>query len=299
VDSIISIGNFDGLHLGHRRLMKYMTKTASELGLRSVVITYDNHPSAILSDHPHQSILMSPARKKTAILDLGIDQVEMLHFDKTLAATSADSFIHSYLIPEFHLRLLVLGHDSHFGFGREANFSYLEDHARKFGFTLHYVEPEEYDGRIISSSWIRELLQQGDLELANRLLGAPYALAGTVVRGKGLGEGLGFPTANMLVDCIDQLLPSNGIYLSKVYIGDTVFFGLTNIGNGPTMKKNEPIGIETYILDFNQDIYGCNMTIELIKYLREEKLFSDKFQLISAMKEDLNMARRIITEERP
>jgi riboflavin kinase / FMN adenylyltransferase len=275
-----------------------MTKTASELGLRSVVITYDNHPSFVLADHPHQSVLMSPAQKKKAILDLGIDQVEMLHFDKTLAAISADSFIHSYLIPEFHLRMLVLGHDSHFGCGREANFSYLDSHAKGFGFTLHYVEPEEYDGKIISSSWIRELLQYGDLGLANLLLGAPYTLAGTVERGKGIGEGLGFPTANMLLDCIDQLLPRNGIYLTKVHLGGELFFGLTNIGSGPTMKKNEPIGIETYILDFCQDIYDDKITIELIKYLREEKLFPDKFQLISAMKEDLIQARRFIAEER-
>ncbi|MBW6513754.1 MAG: bifunctional riboflavin kinase/FAD synthetase [Candidatus Syntrophosphaera sp.] len=292
--SILSIGNFDGLHLGHRKLLNHLTGLARDRGLRSIVITYDNHPAQILNPDVRPLVLMPAEQKKNGLLELGIEGVEMLHFDQALALTSADEFLHEYIIPRFDPSILVVGHDSHFGHRRQGSFSFLQEHASAYGYELHYIEPAMYGDKVVSSSLIRSLLLGGDVETANALLARPYALDGKVVRGTGIGSELGFPTANLKPSDPNQLVPKSGLYFCHAITGGARFFGLTIIGSSPTLKQSGNIEMETHIIDFDQQIYGGHLRVEFLQYLREEKLFESKSALQEAIRKDVARAREMI-----
>ena len=289
----LSIGNFDGLHIGHRKLLTSLQQEARALGLRTMVITFDNHPAQILRTGNAAMILTPAQHKKVLIQNLGIDKVELLHFDQTLAHTTAEDFLHDFVIPSFHPKMIVVGYDSHFGYQREGDFSFLQSHAPTYGYGLRNIEPVIVDGITVSSSLIRNLLIEGEIVRANKLLAAPYTLYGTVVRGRGVGTKLGFPTANMRLDESQQLLPRRGIYASSINIEEDRFLGLTIIGISPTLKQDGIVDIENHILDFNRDVYGKTVSVKLLSYLREEKLFATQDALIQAIKADVQQARSI------
>jgi len=294
--SVISIGTFDGLHLGHRKLLQRITHLAKELGLSSVVITYRDHPAFTLNATAPPRMLCPASIKQKEMQRLGIQHVELLEFTPQLAATSAMDFLRNYIIEKWHPKYIVVGYDSHFGAGRQGNRAFLEAHSAEYGYQIDFVEPLLYKERPVSSRLIRELLQYGDLQLANELLGRPYSLSGKVVAGISRGRGFGFPTANLGLDNIHQLIPADGIYFSRVHISAGVFFGLTNIGKSPTVKHTGLTEIETYILGFDGDLYDAEMHVDLLKYLREEKLFANTEELVLAMQGDLAIAKRLIGE---
>lgn len=292
--SALSIGNFDGLHLGHRKLLARLKELAQSRGLRSVVITYDNHPAQTLNKDVQPLLLMPAQQKEQGLLDLGIDRVEMLHFDQDLALTTADDFLHDYIIPSFDPQILVVGYDSHFGYGRQGNYAFLQQHTESYGYELQYIEPATYQDKVVSSSLIRGLLLSGDLQAANTLLANPYTLYGKVVSGSGIGYELGFPTANLELADPNQLVPRSGIYLSRAFPGEEKYFGLTNIGYSPTLKRSGNIDIETHIIDHDLQLYGSFLQVELLQYLREEKLFESTSALQKAIQNDLALARKLI-----
>ncbi|MGC9361503.1 MAG: bifunctional riboflavin kinase/FAD synthetase [Candidatus Syntrophosphaera sp.] len=294
MNSALSIGNFDGLHIGHRKLLSSLAFLARERDLRSVVVTYDNLPAQYLNNHSRPLLLMPAEQKKQGILGLGIDEVRVLHFDEKLAQTSAEDFLHGFIMPRLTPEIIVVGYDSHFGHKRQGDYDFLLRHARDYGYDLHYVEPLFHAGRVVSSTLVRNLLLEGGLEVANELLAAPYALYGKVVPSSGIGRQLGFPTANIELAEPNQLVPQTGVYLSRVRLEAEEFFGLTNIGSGPTLGKGGAIAIETFVIDFSGQLYGREMSVELIKYLREEKLFPSRDELIKAINEDLLRARTIL-----
>ncbi|MCB5246935.1 MAG: bifunctional riboflavin kinase/FAD synthetase [Candidatus Cloacimonetes bacterium] len=293
-NSVLSIGNFDGLHLGHRKLLDELRSLARSLGLRSVVITYDNHPSQVLERRLHPLLLLPPAQKARLIRELGIDDVLLLHFDEDLAATSAEDFLRDQIVNPLSPAAIVLGYDSQFGHQRRGNYAFLQEQQERYGYELHFVEPLQHGNRVVSSTLIRDLLSLGELAEANSLLGAPYTLYGEVESGSGLGRDLGFPTANLRLEESRQLLPRSGVYLSRVRLGDGSFFGLTNIGSSPTLKHNGITKVETHILDFDQRIYGKSLRVELLEYFREEKMFAGINALREAMQSDLGRARKLI-----
>lgn len=292
--SALSIGNFDGLHIGHRKLLSSLASLARERDLRSVVVTYDNLPAQYLNNHSRPLLLMPAEQKKQSILALGIDEARVLHFDEKLAQTSADDFLHGFIMPRLTPEIIVVGYDSHFGHKRQGDYDFLLRHAMDYGYDLRYVEPLFHQGRVVSSTLVRNLLLEGELEAANELLAGPYALYGKIVPSSGIGCQLGFPTANLELFEPNQLVPRTGVYLSRVRLEHEEFFGLTNIGSGPTLKKDGAIAIETYVIDFSGQLYGREMSVELIKYLREEKLFPNRGELIKAINEDLFRARTIL-----
>lgn len=291
---VLTIGNFDGIHLGHRRLLTLMLEQAAQRELQPVVITYTRHPAYTLNPHPQALDLMPPQIRNAKLKSMGINEIEMLTFSPDFARTTADDFLHNYLMPKYEPELIVVGFDSHFGYKREGDYSFLQSHSQVYGYDLLYVEPELFQGNPISSSLIRSMLQKAELKLANQLLGEPYSLYGTVIRGRGAGRGLGFPTANLKLDHPQQLIPACGIYLSKVHLGDQDYYGLTNIGYSPTLVSAGNLVIETFILDFDRDIYGDRITVQLLDYLREEKVFSSRAELVNAMQSDLALARNLI-----
>ena len=291
---ILTIGNFDGIHLGHRKLLQLMLDQAKQRNLLPVVITYTRHPAYTLNPHPQALDLMPPLIRNAKLNALGINEIEMITFTPEFARTSADDFLHRFLIPKFQPQTIVVGFDSHFGHNREGNFSFLQSHSQAYGYDLLYVEPELYQGNPISSSMIRSLLQTAEIKLANQLLGESYSLYGMVIHGRGTGRTLGFPTANLSLDHPEQLIPARGIYLSKVRLGNIEYFGLTNIGHSPTLVSAGKLAIETYILDFDRDIYDAPITVQFLEYLREEKTFLSRDELINAMHADLALARTLI-----
>ncbi len=292
--SVLSIGNFDGLHLGHRKLLATLIEMAKKKGLRSVVVTYDNLPAQFLNDHARPMLLMPAHCKKQAMLDMGVDEIHLLHFDEELARTSADDFLHGFIMPRLEPEVIVVGYDSHFGHNREGDLDFLKLHAPAYGYDLHYVKPLQHKGKVVSSTLVRKWLLEGKIELANELTARPYSLFGGIIPGSGIGRQLGFPTANMELSEPQQLVPKNGVYLSRVHLEGQKFFGLTNIGSGPTLKTNGNIEIETFIMGFEGEIYGKPLEVGLLKYLREEKTFASRNDLIDAIDQDLAIARAIL-----
>jgi len=295
--SVITIGNFDGIHLGHRKLLSRVLEIAKTENLTSVAISYTDHPAFTLKAHPMPRMLCPAGWKKRELLALGIEEVELLSFTAELSRTSAEDFLRNYLIPVWHPKVIVVGYDSHFGHQRKGNYHFLRSHAEDFGFQVEYIDPLMFQGKPISSSMIRELLQGGETETATELLGRPYCLVGEIGHGIAKGQDFGFPTANLILGNPHQLIPRSGIYFSKVHLGKDAFFGLTNIGSSPTVKHTGIIEIETFILDFNGDIYGQYLEVELLRYLREEMMFGSVELLIQAMRKDLATARRLIAEQ--
>ena len=295
-NSVLSIGNFDGLHLGHRKLIGELIAVARQLQLKSVVITYDNHPAEVLQRRLHPRLLLPPLQKARLLKELGVDKVALLHFDEELARVSAEDFLQGQIIGRFAPAAMVLGYDSQFGHQRRGDYAFLQEHQARYGYQLHFVEPLQHGNRVVSSTLIREMLTLGDLAEANRLLGAPYTLFGEVAGGSALGRDLGFPTANLRLEDARQLLPQAGVYLSRVRLGGDSFFGLTNIGFSPTLKHSGNVVVETHILDFDRQIYGVPLAVELLQYFREEKMFSGINALREAMLQDLQRARELIAK---
>ena len=288
--SVLTIGNFDGIHLGHRKLLKRMIQIAQAENLSSVVLSYTDHPAFTLSSSAGPKMLCPATLKKRELHQLGIDKVELLSFTSDFAHTSAIDFLREYLMPVWQPRVIIMGYDSHFGYDRQGDYQFLRSHAAEFAYRVEYIEPLLHKGRPISSSLIRELLTAGDIQTANQLLGKPYRMLGDICHGTSQGRDFGFPTANLVLTNPHQLVPKCGIYLSKAFIDGQQFFGLTNIGSSPTVKHTGIVEIETYLIDFNQDVYGCPMELELHKFIREEKMFNSVEELIAAMQGDLKQA---------
>ncbi len=294
--TVLSMGTFDGIHLGHRKLLNRVQEISQAEGLKSVIITYREHPAITLKHDLAPKMLCPSVLKKQEIIRLSIDEVALLDFTPEMAQTTALQFLSEYLIPTWHPSVIVVGYDSHFGKNREGNRQFLQNHAAEYGYRVEYVEPELDAGAPVSSSRIRRLLEAADLQEANRLLGRPYCLLGSVTHGTARGKELGFPTANLTLASPYQLIPAQGIYLSRVRLEGQTFFGLTNIGKSPTLKSAGIIEVETFLIGFDSDIYGSTMQVELLKYFREEQMFADKDELIRAMKQDLAQAKSLIKE---
>ncbi len=292
--SILTIGNFDGIHLGHKKLLETLLICAKQRDGISVVLSYTDHPAFVLKANPVPGVLCPAEYKKRQLYALGIDEVELLSFNQELAQISAESFLEEYIVPVWNPELIIVGYDSHFGYQRRGDFRFLQRHAKQFDYEVEYVEPLLYNDKPISSSMIRELLKHGEIARANQLLSKPYRLFGVVGHGIGKGTSFGFPTANLNLGNPHQLIPAEGIYLSRAYIGDILYFGLTNIGSSPTVKHSGVIEIETFLLDFEGDIYNSPLELELLKYLRPEMKFTCVEELIVAMNQDLDKAREII-----
>ncbi|MGI6197684.1 MAG: bifunctional riboflavin kinase/FAD synthetase [Candidatus Cloacimonadaceae bacterium] len=294
--SIVSMGNFDGLHLGHRKLIKTMVDLAKEQSLKSVIITFKEHPALVLNK-PHNFQLLIPCEHKIQMIkDLGVDEIKCLPFTRELSQLSALDFLKTYIIEELDPAIIVVGYDSHFGHRREGNYQFLQKHAQGFGYQCLYVPALEDEEGVISSSRIRALLQEGRIDEANRLLGSPYSMYGEVVRGKGLGKGMGFPTANLALDDAQQLIPRAGVYISRVFLAEDVFFGLTNIGTAPSVKQDRKTTVETYMPEYNADLYGARMKLELLHFMRPELCFASRAELIQAMQADLAKAKTLFEE---
>lgn len=291
-----SIGFFDGVHRGHQFLIERLKQIADEKGQDSMIITFAQHPRQVLQSDWMPRLLSTPEEKMDRLRQTGIDRLEVLHFDADMSKLTAREFMEQVLLKRLNVRTLLMGYDNRFGHKREEGFDDYVRYGQELGMEVMRAEALHNDalpleGKV-SSSLIRRLLENGDVEEAARCLGRPYVIAGRVVHGEQIGRGLGFPTANLSPEDKCKLIPGSGVYAVVVKIGDgeRMYQGMTNIGTRPTFEGHRTT-IETYLFDFDGDLYDCEMTLWLMGRLRDEQQFPDTESLVSQMEDDSRRAR--------
>ena len=290
-DTLLTIGVFDGVHRGHQKLLAELVKKAKERHLSSGVITFNNHPLSQLGNHTAPPVLTSNQDKITLIKSLGADFVMSLDFSPELAQTGAREFC-SLLQKNLKMKGLVLGFDFAMGRNREGSLSKMELLGKEMGFTTAIVPPVIVEGNIVSSTAIRYLISGGKVRQAESMLGRNYSLGGMIIAGKGIGQKLGFPTANIKIDPA-HATPPNGIYATIAVLNGEKMAAATNIGIGPTFGGGERT-VEVHVLDFNGSLYGKYMEVEFVERIRDEITFSGAEELKAKIAEDIRNVRSIL-----
>lgn len=294
--SVITIGTFDGVHLGHQRLIERIKFLSQSIGGESIIITFHPHPRMVIHPEDKSLRLLNTVDEKITLLEkYGVDNVVVVPFSRDFSEQSAESYISSFLVRNFQPRYIVIGFNHRFGKDRTGDYLLMEKMKKNFGYEMEEINKETLDDIDISSTRIREALLMGDVKLAGELLGHSYSLSGTVVKGLQNGRKLGFPTANLMIHDDYKLIPRRGIYAVHAIQQGVKHGGMLSIGYNPTFGGKEQT-IEVNILDFNRDIYGEALTVEPVEYIREEKKFDSLDELIWEMKKDEVTARRILSE---
>jgi riboflavin kinase/FMN adenylyltransferase len=294
-NTILTLGTFDGIHIGHKRIIETVVKKASVHGGRSFLITFDPHPRNVLSGNSIR-LLSSPDEKLKILESLNIDDVLVIKFTKEFSELNSEEFFKRYIIDKIGLKEIVVGFDHHFGKGRGGDENTLKELGLKYGFTLTKVDAVLVDGLNVSSSKIRSALINGDMQTANKLLGRYYSFSGIVIKGDGRGRMLGFPTANVQLNDDYKLMPSIGIYVVEVYIEGNKHFGLMSIGKRPTFYNNGQLTNEVFIFDFEKNIYGNDITVNILERIRGEEKYSSADELINQMNKDKETGLEIINK---
>ncbi|MDH3347705.1 MAG: bifunctional riboflavin kinase/FAD synthetase [Desulfobulbaceae bacterium] len=290
----VTIGNFDGVHQAHGRIFDQVVSKAREHQGSSVVVTFDPHPLKILK--PGGIKLISTIEQKIESIRMaGIDYLVILPFDRDFAATTAKTFVDEVLVGAIGVRELVVGYDYGFGRGREGNIDFLKQQGKENGFPVTVVEAHYEEDMLVSSTKIRELVTEGRMRDVEKLLGRYYQIRGEVQRGRQRGGSVvGFPTANLQI-LHDDLCPKHGVYVTQVIYAGKCYGGVSNIGYNPTFGEGKLVA-ETHIFDFDADIYGKPLKINLLKHLRGEKKFSGPEELAAQIRKDISVARTVLEE---
>ncbi len=295
--TVVTIGNFDGVHLGHRSILSRVCQRAKELQAQTVAVTFDPHPIKVLRPEVELPLLTTQEQKIQLLTQAGLEVVVVLPFTPEFAALSARNFVRRYFIERLQVREVVVGHDYCFGRGREGNIDLLKEMGRVHGFTVQVVWAVEVNGAVVSSSLIRAMLRLGKVEEAAQLLGRPYGVAGRVVPGKGRGGAvLGIPTANLNSD--NDLLPATGIYTVWVQHQGQIYPGVANIGTCPTFNNND-LSLEVHLLDFHGNLVGEQLTVQFVQRLREERRFPSVDALAAQIHADIAKARQSLLDSTP
>jgi riboflavin kinase / FMN adenylyltransferase len=290
-NSILTVGTFDGIHLAHQKIIKDVVALAGERNNRSVVVTFEPHPREIVANTDANIQLLTTLQERQDLCEqLGIEWFVVIQFDKNLSNQSFRDFYITYLINGIGVNTVVEGYNHHWGKNREGTIESLEQLGKEFNFNVINIEPYTHNGHPVNSSIIRNELNNGLVENAAELLGRPYRLRGKVIAGEGRGRHLGYPTANLERDSQKKLVPENGIYFVKVNLGDDEYFGMTSIGVRPTFQTTGMRTIEVYILDFDRDIYGCDLQVSFLRRMRNEFKFDSAEQLIQQMHKDKELS---------
>jgi riboflavin kinase/FMN adenylyltransferase len=292
--SVVTVGFFDGVHLGHRAVLERTVEHARERGLRAVAVTFDRHPREVLTPGNEPRLLTTVERKASLIEATGVDVLLVLPFTEGFSRWPAERFVTDVLVAGLHAEHCVMGANFTFGHRAAGSVEMLIDVGSAHGFTAERVELVDLDGRRVSSSSIREALAAGDLSWPTAALGRRFVLDGTVVPGAGRGRDLGFPTANLRT-WPRLLLPGRGIYAGRAEVEGTSHVAAISVGTNPTFGT-EPLHVEAFLLDFDGDLIGRPMAVEFWSYLRDEVRFDSAAALVEAMQEDVRRTRRTVTE---
>ncbi|MDP3804898.1 MAG: bifunctional riboflavin kinase/FAD synthetase [Candidatus Omnitrophota bacterium] len=292
--SCVTIGVFDGVHIGHRKIIGKVVEAAKRVKLSSVVLTFDQHPLNILNTKSRVPSLISLKHRIKLIEELGVAYLVVLNFTKSFSRIPPEKFVRDILIKKIGAKIIYTGHDFYFGKAAEAGPELLKKLSFKLGFKAEIVKPVKVRGRVVSSSAIRDYISKGELEKAQALLGRPVSILGTVVKGTGLARHLGYPTAN--VNPHHETIPPTGVYAVRIKFGSRRFNGVLNIGTRPTFYSPTDLepSIEVHIFNFVGDIYGKDIEVLFVKKIREERKFKVIAGLVSEIKADEKKALQIL-----
>ncbi len=293
-NTVLTVGTFDGVHIGHRDIFNKIKEAAGKSGLRSLVITFDPHPRTVVSKGSEIKLLTTFEEKVKVLSNFDIDGLVVIPFTKEFAKNSSEKFIEEYLVNKIGISEFVIGHDHKFGKGRGGDESLLRDLGPQFNFDVTAVPPVKLDEHTISSTLIRNALLDGDLELANKGLGRFYSFTGFIVSGATRGRILGFPTANIEIRDKTKLIPKKGVYAVECLLDDQKVFGVMNIGTRPTFEDDGNLVIEVHLFNFEQDVYRKSLEVRLVERLRDEKKFESKEELVYQIERDKKKAIQIL-----
>jgi riboflavin kinase/FMN adenylyltransferase len=292
--TILTTGTFDGVHKGHQKILeRLLTLKAQRAGAETVLLTYYPHPRKVL--YPHQPIaeLHTLEEKAEKLAEIGLDHLCLLPFDSDFSQTSPEDFVQQVLIKSLHTKHLIIGYDHKFGKNRAGDFAFLYQNRKRFGFEVEEIPKQMIDEVAISSSKIRKALAEGQVKLANLLLGYRYSLSGIVVKGNQIGRTLGYPTAN-IVPPPDKLIPAKGIYAVWVWVGKQRYGGMLSIGDRPTIGQNLATTIEVNLFDFVGDLYGKSLRLEFVEFLRKEEKYEGLEALRHQLEKDEQQSKQML-----
>jgi len=290
-NSAVTLGKFDGLHLGHQQLIDIVI-SYKEQGLKAVMFSFLLHPGNLFSDKEFE-LIYTEEEKLAKLKRCGVDALISYPFTEETRAMEPEDFIKQILVDQLDAKIIVVGDDFRFGIHRKGDVKLLQEYEKTYGYKVIACEKKKWKNEVISSSLIRKALKEGNMEAVNAMLGQPYMIRGEVVHGRRIGRTIGMPTTN-LIPSTSKLLPPCGVYASKTLIGDKYFPGVTNIGYKPTVGEEEYIGVETFIFDFDDDLYGKMIEVELFYYMRPELKFGSLEELVIKMREDIIIAQKFL-----
>jgi riboflavin kinase / FMN adenylyltransferase len=293
-NAVVTLGGFDGLHLGHKKIIDRLKEISDKEHRESLLITFDPHPRIVLEPEEYHFKLLTTNREKIELLNkYGIDHLLILPFTKDFSKISSRDFIKNYLVDKIRFKKIVIGYNHHFGIGREGTYAKLVEFSREFGFEIEQISAQAMDDIAISSTKIRKALNDGSIQTANQFLGYDYSVSGKVIHGNKVGNTLGFPTVNLGIEDKYKLIPANGVYAVIVETEGEFYKGMTNIGIRPTLNLKE-LTIETNIFDFDKNIYDQSVKLIFIDRIRDEVKFESLEMLKQQMVKDKMNAMKIL-----
>lgn len=295
-NSVVTLGTFDGLHLGHQQIVQTVIRKSKLIGGGSYLLTFDPHPRKVIPGRNDIKLLSTLDEKISVLEQLGLENLFVINFTSEFSKQTPEEFVEKYLVNGIGLKEIVIGYDHHFGKGRDGNFEILQELGNKYNFHVTLIPEFSINGETISSTKIRNALISGDVVKAAVMLGRNYSFKGKIVRGDGRGKKLGFPTANISIDYDDKLVPAKGIYAAECIVENKKHYGLLSLGSRPTFHKDGEVIPEFYIFDFDKDIYDQVMQVNLVERIRDEEKFNSVEELIVRMKIDEEIGRKILSK---
>ena len=280
--TILTIGTFDGLHEGHKKILEKLIYTAKNKGLKSLVLTFFPHPREVINKYNNVKLIDTLDEKVAILEEMGVDSLIIHPFDKNFSLLTAYQFIKDYLVDRLKISHVIIGYDHRFGKGREASVKDLKELGNEFDFIVEEIDAYEVESITVSSTKIRDSIVKGDFQSTKKFLGRYFRITGEVIQGDGLGKKINYPTANILIKEDYKIIPKDGVYLIKSKVNNIEYYGMMNIGHRPTIGQNEK-SIEVHLFNFSNNIYGDKISVDIISKIRDEK----KFSSIEALKEQL------------
>ena len=289
-DSVVTIGTFDGVHLGHQKIIKRLVAIAHAEQLQGLVLTFFPHPRMVVQKDTSIKLINTIDEKADLIQDLGVDHLVIKAFTKDFSRLTSLEYVRDVLVNKLHVKHIIVGYDHHFGRNRTANIKDLKEFGAFYGFKVTEITAQEVGDVAVSSTKIRSALAEGSIKVANQFLGYNFMLNGTVVKGKGLGNTIQFPTANLQIEESYKLIPKKGVYLVQSIIDAQLVYGMLNIGTNPTVSDANEISVEVFFFDFNQTLYGTALNIQFLDRIRDEIKFSGLQALKVQLEQDQQAA---------
>lgn len=291
--TIVTIGTFDGVHIGHQKIIEKLIHNAKANDCESLILTFFPHPRMVLQEHSEIQLLNTIEERTELLQKTGLDHLIIHPFDKAFSRLTAEEFVKDVLVDQLNIYKIVIGHDHRFGRNRTANIDDLIEFGEKYGFEVEQISAQEIEAVSVSSTKIRTALEEGNIRLANQYLGQPYFLTGIIRKGKQLGRTIGFPTANLKIEENYKLIPKKGVYIVQSVLNDKTVYGMMNIGVNPTVG-GESTSIEIYFLDFSGDLYDQKIQVSLLEPIRSEEKFASIDLLKAQLEKDKNTLKTFV-----